>query len=312
MEQVAARPGSAVFVGAAAQDVIALLPRFPLPDERVLAEDIMTAGGGPAATAAVAFVRLGGQAYFVGTVGDDAAGDAILDDLRNEGVDVSGAVRVPKEPSMRCVILVDRGCATRTICALPGPVLQIPEGSVAAEMIRSAKWVHVDHFGWRPVHEFLGSKGGTEPRISVDLGIPVAGFSVQGIDIFAPAHVQLVALYGQKPVPELLQAAVKRGAKCAVGTAGSAGSWAMTADGASCHVPAYRGEIISTLGAGDVFHGALLAAITRGRPLAECLAYANITAALSCRGLDGRSAIPHHAEVQAALPILLSEQEISR
>ena len=68
-------PGSAVFVGSAAQDVIALMPCFPRPDERVVAEEIVHAGGGPAATAAVAFVRLGGQAHFVGAVGDDASGD---------------------------------------------------------------------------------------------------------------------------------------------------------------------------------------------------------------------------------------------
>ena len=95
-----------------------------------------------------------------------------------------------------------------------------------------------------------------------------------------------------------------------VATAGSAGSWALTADGTTCHVPAYPAEILSTLGAGDVFHGALLAAVLRDLPLAHCLAYANIAAALSCRGLDGRSAIPSHEEVQASFSSLLTEQEI--
>ena len=57
----------------------------------------------------------------------------------------------------------------------------------------------------------------------------------------------------------------------------------------------------STLGAGDVFHGALVAAVVRGLPLAEQLAFANVTAALSCRGLDGRSRIPRPAEVLATM-----------
>ena len=54
---------------------------------------------------------------------------------------------------------------------------------------------------------------------------------------------------------------------------------------------------VSTLGAGDVFHGALLAAFAHGLELRDALTVANRTAALSCRALDGRSAIPAWDEV---------------
>jgi sugar/nucleoside kinase (ribokinase family) len=57
----------------------------------------------------------------------------------------------------------------------------------------------------------------------------------------------------------------------------------------------------STLGAGDVFHGALLAAFVRGHGLHDALVFASAAAALSCRGLDGRSAIPSPAELERAL-----------
>ncbi len=48
---------SVTFVGAATLDGIALVPQFPQPDERLVAEEIAYAGGGPAATAAVAAAR---------------------------------------------------------------------------------------------------------------------------------------------------------------------------------------------------------------------------------------------------------------
>ena len=54
---------------------------------------------------------------------------------------------------------------------------------------------------------------------------------------------------------------------------------------------------MSTLGAGDVFHGALLSAICRGLDWPQALRQANDTAALSCRALDGRSAVPTLAEL---------------
>jgi sugar/nucleoside kinase (ribokinase family) len=59
--------------------------------------------------------------------------------------------------------------------------------------------------------------------------------------------------------------------------------------------PAFPVDVVSTLGAGDVFHGALLAQLVRDVPLPDALA--NACAALSCRALDGRSAIPTGEEL---------------
>ena len=58
---------------------------------------------------------------------------------------------------------------------------------------------------------------------------------------------------------------------------------------------------MSTLGAGDVFHGALLASLVRGLEIADALRHANAAAALSCRALDGRSGIPTWPELEAFL-----------
>jgi sugar/nucleoside kinase (ribokinase family) len=67
-------------------------------------------------------------------------------------------------------------------------------------------------------------------------------------------------------------------------------------DGRVVHVPPVAVEPLSTMGAGDVFHGALLAGLAEGRSLVEAAWRANAVAAISCRALDGRSGIPHAAE----------------
>jgi sulfofructose kinase len=66
-------------------------------------------------------------------------------------------------------------------------------------------------------------------------------------------------------------------------------------------VPGFPVDAVSTLGAGDVFHGTLLACLVRGLPLRNALVRANACAALSCRALDGRSAIPSWDELEASL-----------
>jgi sugar/nucleoside kinase (ribokinase family) len=88
-----------------------------------------------------------------------------------------------------------------------------------------------------------------------------------------------------------------RRAKLTVITRGADGCTAYVGD-ERLDVPGYAvDEVVSTLGAGDVFHGALLAAFARGLELADALAKANAAAALSCRALDGRSAIPTWEEL---------------
>lgn len=285
------------FVGAATLDAIALVDGFPAPDQRVVADQVLFAGGGPAATAAVAASRLGAQASFIGAVGDDADGDRIVNDLSAEGVDVSGIVRVSQQPSGASVIVVDRGRGTRAICNRPAPALTFPDEGRAAELLRGAAWVHVDHAGWGPLQHFLKGRGDARPKISVDAGNPIPEFSPEGVDLFVPTYGALTTRYRDADAGDVLAAALREGARTVVATQGAGGAVAATGDGRRAEVPGCTTDVLSTLGAGDVFHGALLAAVVRGLDLPAQLAYADASAAMSCRGLDGRSAIPRHPEV---------------
>jgi sulfofructose kinase len=286
-----------VFAGVAAFDTIGLVARMPGPDERVTAEAMTHAGGGPAATAAVTVARLGFPAAFVGAVGDDEDGDRILAGLSAEGVDVSGVIRVAGAPSAATIGLVDRGHRTRALVNRPGPALAVDRSGPAAALLEAAVWVHVDQVGWPAIAPW---RRAARFRLSVDAGNPIPGFSPAGVDLYAPTLAALRARYGDRPGPDLLDAALTEGAGCVAATCGDEGSIAACRGKPHLSVAALPVQVVSTLGAGDVFHGALLAATVRGMPLRERLAYANAAAGLSCRALDGRSAIPSHAETLAA------------
>ena len=291
-------PFDAVFVGVATFDAIALVDRFPAPDDRVVASQVAYAGGGPAATAAVAASRLGVRAAFVGTVGDDANGRAILAGLVDEGVDVSGVTVLAGQPSAASVVIVDRVRDSRAICNQPAPRIDITAG---LGLIASSPVVHVDHAGWGSVAAAGLLREGQ--LLSVDAGNPIPGFTPRGVGLYAPTVEALRLTYGaDRAVADLLALAVAEGCDVVVATDGARGSSALTAAGETAYAPAHTGTILSTLGAGDVFHGALVAAVVKGLTLDQQLAFANVTAALSCRGLDGRSRIPSLAEVEAAMP----------
>ncbi len=240
-----------VCVGLATRDTLYRLPEFPDPDGRVIATERTVAGGGPAATAAVAIAKLGVPVRFVGIVDEDLPGVE--------------TVRIPGR-MVESTILVHG--ADRSIITEQPPSFRCPPDALAG-----AEWVHVDHVGYPAVR--------TSAPLSVDGGFPIPDLDLSRIDLYAP--------------PADLDDG--RRAKLTVVTRGGDGCTAYTEDG-ELTVPGYPvDDMVSTLGAGDVFHGALLAAFARGLELQPALEKANAAAALSCRALDGRSAIPTWEEL---------------
>ena len=291
------RSPEVVCIGAATLDAIAAVEHYPASDERVEAVDFVQAGGGPAATAAVTLARLGIPVFFVGTIGDDPAGKTIRDDLASEGVDLSHLSVVRGARSAMSVSVVDLKGETRAICAFPSsigpPVLAAP----AVDSCQRAAWVHVDHMGYRSIAKL--ESGEARVKLSIDAGNPIDGLRLDGVALFAPTGDGLSSRYKGLDIESAMQAALGEGAGTVVVTLGAKGSMAATAF-EIVSAPPYETDTYSTLGAGDVFHGALLAQLVEDRPLEESLTRANKVAALSCRALDGRSAIPTARELLAS------------
>ena len=245
-----------VCVGLATRDTIYAVPRHPAADERVVASKRVLAGGGPAATAAVAIARLGVSVRFVGVIDGDL-----------EGVDV---VRMAGHMT-ESTILISKG--TRAIVTEEAEPFEAPP-----EALVGAEWVHVDHVGYKALPP------SDNVPLSVDGGNPIQDLDLARVALYAPT--------------EALDDG--RRAKLTVVTRGAAGCTAYTGSEA-IDVPGYPIDAVSTLGAGDVFHGALLACFVRELPLHDALLRANACAALSCRALDGRSAIPTWDELERAV-----------
>lgn len=296
-----------VCIGLATADLIVELPRWPEPDGRLVVETLSRSGGGPAATAAVAAARLGRRVAMCGAVGTDEAGRRVRDGLAAEGVGVELLVE-RDGPTAESVILLDRPAATRSILHAPGTTLDAPSPEAVAAT-GAAAWVHVDHAGW----SLAVAAGVPRSRLSVDAGNPIEGLQLTGLGLYAPTARAIADRYPGRRVGDAIAAAMADGAQRVVVTLGASG--ALAADGSGAWMaPSVPVDVRSTLGAGDVFHGALVAGLAEGRSLPDALAMANVAGALSCRGLDGRATIPFREELAAAMndappvePILLDE-----
>lgn len=201
-------------------------------------------------------------------------------------------------------IVVNCHTAHRSIAAFYGTVGAPVLSRAAIDMCRAAKWIPVDHIGYATVAALRSS--GVETPVSVDAGNPIPDPDIRNVELYAPTDGRILERYAATDLLPAMRASLSDGATTVAVTRGSLGSLGMSRDvtwgpdiDAPVHAAAFDVPINSTLGAGDVFHGALLAARVRGSGLREALTIANAVASLSCRALDGRSGIPSWGEAIA-------------
>jgi len=283
-----------VCVGCVTVDSIALVDHVPAEDERVESLPFADSGGGPAATAAVTLARQGHRVAFCGVTGPDAAGARARELLDAEGVDTRWLRARPGDRTATSMILVSRSAGTRAIVTAPGSAPEPADVPVAA-----SRWIHADQAGYAAARTALDATARDgRPSFSIDGGNPIPGLRLSGADLYVPTVSRLVADFPRATLHGSLEAARAAGARSVVATAGDRGAY-LRAGGTWIQVPPFRIDVVSTMGAGDVFHGALLSGLVEGRDLREAVVFANAVAALSCRALDGRAAIPSRREADA-------------
>ncbi|MBI5016133.1 MAG: hypothetical protein HZB55_11705 [Deltaproteobacteria bacterium] len=284
-------------LGRACVDEILEVGSYPAEDTKVPLAARLREGGGQASTAACLVASLGGEAGFVGVLGDDAEGRFARERLTVFGVSVAGPTR-GRTPVAYCV--VSRAGGTRTILYERSAAEPLRFEEVPAELLGRARTVLVD-----PQAEPLIAALAPACRASGALLVADAEHAPDGweetwgrVDVLAVSETFLrEAVPGAGPEEALIAISRKaRGMMC-LATLGERGAIALL-DGRLLRVPAIPVAVRDTTGAGDAFHGALCLALARGLGWPDVLRFAVAAASLSCRGLGGRS-FPAAAEVEA-------------
>jgi len=288
-------------LGQAVQDFVFELEHIPRSAEKYQARAFDLVGGGPAATAAVAIGRLGGNASLAARVGGDAVGRIIMEELADCGVDCSTmSVTEGCRSSASAVITGDDG--ERLIVNFLDPDLPqaLPAAVLAA--LQKADAVLTDTRWPAAARELLGAARALGIPAILDADIPVPA---DPAFLAAATHVAFSAgglrqFAGDEDLPRSLrEAARSTGAWCCV-TDGAAGVL-FYADEEVQQVPGFQVPVADTLGAGDVWHGAFAFQLGRGRHELEAVRFANAAAALKVRAGGGRAGAPGRGEVEAFL-----------
>ncbi len=289
-------------LGYTALDYLGVVPHLPALNTKLELREFAIQGGGPSATAMVTARRLGATAAYIGKVGDDDFGRRMLDELRREGVDTSAVVVEEGATSQFAFIMVDAASAARTILWTRGSVSRLRPEEVDMHLVSSARGLFIDD-----LEPSAALAAATHARAR---GIPVlidAGSVRPGVRELLPHCDYIIAseqfarrISGDSDPRRALHALQSFGPKACAVTLGERGCVAL-AGGDIVESPGFRVHAVDTTGAGDVFHAAFLFAVLQGWDLERCCVFSNAVAALKCRRLGGRAAIPTLAEALAFL-----------
>lgn len=287
-------------LGIAVLDTVLGLSRLPCGGGKHYAKARAEVVGGIAANAAIAIVRLGGEALLASRFGDDPVGERLQADLVIAGVDTSRVEWLGSVASSISTILVD-DAGERLVVNHSDPGLFFGPAAPFDDLVVDA--VMTDTL-W-PDGAIPALRRARELAVPGVLDFDRPPRRMTGELLAAASHVVfgqqgLEGFAGAGSIDAGLRAAARRTDAWLACTAGGEGVFWL--DGATLrHLPAYSIEAVDTLGAGDVFHGAFALALAEGQEIEAALRFANAAAALKCLGFGGGAVSPSRAEVKRFL-----------
>ena len=258
-------------------------------------------GGGSAANTAAWLTRVGESATFIGTIGDDAAGQSQLESLHRLNVDVRFRVDHTR-PTGTCLVLV-APTGERTMVPDPGANLSLMEHDVPVDEFRAGDHLHVSGYALLRDARDAALHAMAEAQ-AVGMTVSVGAASAAPLELLgAPEFLAMVpvrallfanekeaaVLAGVSGGAPDLAARLASGGRESVVTAGSGeAAWSNgEAAAALAAEPLDRPEL-DTTGAGDAFAAGFLAARAREATPEVCLRDGHALAAAACRTTGGR------------------------
>jgi D-beta-D-heptose 7-phosphate kinase/D-beta-D-heptose 1-phosphate adenosyltransferase len=268
-------------------DTERLSPEAPVP---VVAVRERSAKLGGAANVAANVASMGASCLLVGTVGDDADGAAIRQELVVARLDGRHVVTVAGRPTTSKTRIIAR---SQQIVRIDDEVDALLEGPDLDRLIRSASEALADADALL-LEDY--NKGTLTPALITEVmalarrrGIPVVVdpkyrqfFAYAGATVFKPNRRELesalgaaVDLQNRNAIPEVL---ARLKVDNLLVTLGADGMLLVTKDGNSLRIPSIAREVYDVSGAGDTVTAWLGTALAAGASLAEAAQLANYAA----------------------------------
>jgi ribokinase len=296
-----------VVMGSANMDVVMPVDRLPRHGETITGGDMALFAGGKGANQACAAGKLGGSVTFIGQVGSDPFGAALLASLRQAGVD-TGGVGVSGRASGCASIYVlaggenaivispganatlDPATALARLEALDGVGLLLLQLEIPLETVAAA-------LGWARAR-------GVATMLDPAPARPLSPWLLRHVDFLTPNQSEAATLLGTESreirgfadAEEAVARLLGLGPSAVIVKLGSLGCLVATRQG-SARVAGFPVAAVDTTGAGDAFNGGLAVALAENRPLVDAARFANAAGAIAVTRKGAQASLPTREEL---------------
>jgi len=287
--------------GVNAVDHLIVVPEYPHTYTDTRLTEHRRGAGGQTASAIVALQRLGMRTAYAGRFGTDAEGRYGLQSLKDEGVDVEFAEVIEGARTQVGYIIIEAKRGERTVLRDRDGRLAYAARDAPVGLAGRARVLHLDSHDPPACTRMAREARAAGTIVSADIDNVYPGL---------PELLPLVdVLISSKEFPRLMTgmdderaalAEIKSRYGCAlVGlTKGGRGATVLC-EGEFLEAPAFQvpGGCVDTTGAGDAFHGGFIYGLLRGEEIETSLKVGCAVAALGCRALGARTALPTREEL---------------
>ncbi|RLG46856.1 MAG: ribokinase [Thermoproteota archaeon] len=290
-------------------DLIVKLRKLPVIGETVIGGTFKMSPGGKGANQAVAAAKLGAESYFVGRIGADDFGKALMENFKRTGVN-SEYVTVDRDAHTGVALIMVDQAGKNLIAVASGAnsKCSVEDVDRAKDLIEKASVLLlqleipvevVQHAA------LLAKQGRSKVILNPAPARPLPKKLFELIDVIVPNEVEAEVLTGI-PVKDLSSAReageklLGFGTEAVVITLGERGALLVEKEGYDL-VPGVSVEAVDTTGAGDAFCGALAFALATGKSLKEAVFIANCAGALATTKIGAQEALPTLKELESFL-----------
>lgn len=295
----------AVGFGLNAVDHLIVVPEYPQFDTKLRFSEHRRSAGGQTATAMVALKRLGLQTAYAGRFGSDEAAVFGRESLAKEHVNLDYAETIEGATNQLAFIIIDARTGERTIIWDRDDRLSYRADEAPIDLASRGRVLHLDAHD--PPACAAMARAAREASVIVTADIDNVYQGVQDllplIDVLITSSEFPHRLTGITDLRTSLTEMKSRfGCPIVGATLGARGAM-IYCEGKFLESPAFAvpGGCRDTTGAGDAFHAGFIYAMLLGDDLEDCLRTANAVAALKCRELGGRTALPDQKELHKFL-----------
>lgn len=291
-------------IGSLNMDMTFYVDHFPDVGQTISSLGFMMAPGGKGSNQALAASRLGAQVYMAGCVGEDLYANALVDNLKENGVDTTYVRHIPSVNTGLACITVCNGANMITLDSGANARMTRDDIDCMEEVFSKVDYVILQFEIPMSTVEYaaeVAHKHGCTVIVNPAPYKPISQNLLNYTDYLIPNETEVKELLGwneisPQNVSEALNTIRDMSVKHPMITLGEKGVAYWVED--KCVVrDCIPVKAVDTTAAGDTFIGALVSCLSVGKPLAQAVDFAQHAAAICVTRKGAQSSIPVLSEV---------------